>query len=39
MPGLIAVDTDSTSINRALGVLQSGEKADHWEYEEGAVRI
>ena len=38
MPGLVAVDTDSASINRALGVLQSGEKANLWEYEEGAVR-
>jgi hypothetical protein len=38
MPGLIAVDTDSESMNRALGVLQSGEKANLWEYEEGAVR-
>jgi hypothetical protein len=38
MPGLVAVETDSASINRALGVLQSGEKANLWEYEEGVVR-
>jgi hypothetical protein len=38
MPGLIAVDSESASLNRALGVLQSGEKSSLWEYEEGAVR-
>ena len=38
IPGLIAVDTDSASIDRAFGVLRSGEKANLWEYEEGAKR-
>ncbi|HYL78167.1 MAG TPA: DUF4265 domain-containing protein [Bryobacteraceae bacterium] len=38
MPGLIAVDTDAASMTRAIGMLQSGEKANLWEYEEGAVR-
>ena len=38
MQGLIAVDMDAVSIGKALGVLQSGEKANLWEYEEGAVR-
>jgi hypothetical protein len=38
MPGLVAIDTDTASINKVLEVLQSGEKAGLWEYEEGALR-
>jgi hypothetical protein len=38
VPGLVAVDTDSVSINRVLDVLRSGEKANLWEYEEAALR-
>ncbi|MDP8979751.1 MAG: DUF4265 domain-containing protein [Acidobacteriota bacterium] len=38
MPGLVAVDADPASINNVIGVLQSGEKANLWEYEEAALR-
>jgi hypothetical protein len=38
VPGLVAVDTDTALIDKALVVLRSGEKANLWEYEEGAVR-
>lgn len=38
VPGLVAVDTDSVSIDKVLGVLQCGEEADLWEYEESALR-
>ena len=38
MQGLIAVDLDSGSISKVVSLLQSGERANLWEYEEGAVR-
>lgn len=38
VPGLVAVDADTASIDKALPVLQSGENANLWEYEEAALR-
>jgi hypothetical protein len=38
IPGLVAVDADSVSVSKALGVLRSGEEAHLWEYEEAVIR-
>lgn len=37
-PGLVAIDADAESANKALEVLRAGEQSDLWEYEEAALR-
>ena len=36
--GLVAVDVTAASIENAIRLLQEGENADLWQYEEGALR-